>query len=270
MSKQITVGAKVKCKMFTGPAASRLFAPDVVYEVDSITEGGDVYIKGVPHPVTGWWIPSRFDVVDEPTQESAPFAVGDMVTPRTSILGFTPGMPYVVTKVELVDNGFWRLIFNADDDGQARFRPADGFERYEEVPPEPVVEVRRKLEVGDVVTATTGTLDITQGNTYVVTSAEYDGCVYVRDDIGDENGLLAADEFTLVQPPEHAPVSDFRIRKHGARGEIRGTPYATLEAAEQAITRYMPGTVYEIVAVQVVRTVKVEQETRLVDFDCAA
>lgn len=144
--------------------------------------------------------------------------------------------------------------------------------------PEAVPE-RRKLKTGDVVIATRATTDITEGKEYVATSNEDDyGFVFVRDDVGDHNGLLKGHEFTFVRTGETSEVSasaatgvrDFRIRKHGARGEIRGTSYATLADAESAIGRYMPGNVYEIVEVQVVRTVKVEQEVRVVDYKEAA
>lgn len=67
------------------------------------------------------------------------------------------------------------------------------------------------------------------------------------------------------------PTTEFRIRKHGtALREVRGIPFATQKEAEQAVSRYTPGSVYEIVEVKVVRTVKVEQEVRVIDYKEAA
>ncbi|AGK47209.1 hypothetical protein BTI_1573 [Burkholderia thailandensis MSMB121] len=67
------------------------------------------------------------------------------------------------------------------------------------------------------------------------------------------------------------PATEFRIRKHGtALREVRGIPFASQQEAEQAVSRYTPGSVYEIVEVKVVRTVKVEQEVRVIDYKEAA
>lgn len=66
-------------------------------------------------------------------------------------------------------------------------------------------------------------------------------------------------------------MTEFRIRKHGtALREVRGIPFATQQEAEQAVSRYPAGSVYEIVEVKVVRTVKVEQEVRVIDYKEAA
>ncbi|KVQ06863.1 hypothetical protein [Burkholderia ubonensis] len=74
-------------------------------------------------------------------------------------------------------------------------------------------------------------------------------------------------QYELVEEP----ATEFRIRKHGtALREVRGTPFATQQEAEQAVSRYTPGSVYEIVEVKVVRTVKVEQEVRVIDYKEAA
>ncbi|MUV20869.1 hypothetical protein GNZ25_17800 [Burkholderia thailandensis] len=74
---------------------------------------------------------------------------------------------------------------------------------------------------------------------------------------------------TVQKQPESA--TEFRIRKHGtALREVRGIPFDSQEAAEQAVSRYTPGSVYEIVEVKVVRTVKVEQEVRVIDYKEAA
>lgn len=78
-------------------------------------------------------------------------------------------------------------------------------------------------------------------------------------------------EHVATVPTQPEPVSEFRIRKHGtALREVRGIPFATQQEAEQAVSRYTPGSVYEIVEVKVVRTVKVEQEVRVIDFKEAA
>ncbi|KVF22777.1 hypothetical protein [Burkholderia cepacia] len=74
-------------------------------------------------------------------------------------------------------------------------------------------------------------------------------------------------QYELVEEP----ASEFRIRKHGtALREVRGIPFASQAEAEQAVSRYTPGSVYEIVEVKVVRTVKVEQEVRVIDYKEAA
>lgn len=74
-----------------------------------------------------------------------------------------------------------------------------------------------------------------------------------------------------VEQEQPEPVTEFRIRKHGtALREVRGIPFDSQEAAEQAVSRYTPGSVYEIVEVKVVRTVKVEQEVRVIDYKEAA
>ncbi|KWH13397.1 hypothetical protein WT58_04250 [Burkholderia territorii] len=74
-----------------------------------------------------------------------------------------------------------------------------------------------------------------------------------------------------VHQEQREPATEFRIRKHRtALREVRGIPFASQEAAEQAVSRYTPGSVYEIVEVKVVRTVKVEQEVRVIDYQEAA
>jgi hypothetical protein len=342
MSKYFTAGQKVKCVVRTGLALDH-FKPGAVYTVERIREGDtDVYIEGVPHPQTGWWLAARFEAVEEPSTDDAPFVRGDKVTPVTFMtVGLTPGKPYMVANVDRSGGvGHWQVHFDADDGGSRRFRPADEFVRYEEpkncaraysagdavmlnmdygrfaaatrgvvittepngrhqqerdgdlvyvktnggaefaafayrldpapVQPEAVPE-RRKLKAGDVVRTNSSTLYITAGKEYTVSRDEVAGQgVCISDNNDNDNGLLYGHEFTLVRAVEDAPVGDFRIRKHGARGEIRGTSYTSLQEAETAIARYMPGTIYEIVEVQVVRTVKVEQDVRVVDYKQAA
>lgn len=134
---------------------------------------------------------------------------------------------------------------------------------------EPVQAPRRKFKAGDTVRANSKSLDITEGKEYTVTYDEQeDGFLLIRDDDGDENGLLYAREFTLVRAVAETP-RDFRIRKHGARGEIRGTSYASKEEAREAAARYVDG-VYETVRVTVEDTIKVERVSRVVDFKEAA
>lgn len=78
-------------------------------------------------------------------------------------------------------------------------------------------------------------------------------------------------EHVKAEQKQPEPASEFRIRKHGtALREVRGTPFVSQEAAEQAVSRYTPGSVYEIVEVKVIRTVKVEQEVRVIDYKEAA
>lgn len=78
-------------------------------------------------------------------------------------------------------------------------------------------------------------------------------------------------EHVQAEQKQPEPVTEFRIRKHGtALREVRGIPFASQQEAEQAVSRYTPGSVYEIVEVKVVRTVKVEQEVRVIDYKEAA
>ncbi|WP_232448036.1 hypothetical protein [Burkholderia ubonensis] len=85
-------------------------------------------------------------------------------------------------------------------------------------------------------------------------------------------GIIDADRLERIEEqPQPEPATEFRIRKHGtALREVRGIPFATQQEAEQAVSRYTPGSVYEIVEVKVVRTVKVEQEVRVIDYKEAA
>ncbi|KUZ11505.1 hypothetical protein WI28_16530 [Burkholderia diffusa] len=84
-------------------------------------------------------------------------------------------------------------------------------------------------------------------------------------------GGFLPDQVEHVEPEASAPATEFRIRKHGtALREVRGIPFASQQEAEQAVSRYTPGSVYEIVEVKVVRTVKVEQEVRVIDYKEAA
>ncbi|WP_080415424.1 hypothetical protein [Burkholderia ubonensis] len=205
MDKKFQVGQKVKCidngNTTTGPAAGLVVGH--VYTVVNVRAGGDVYLKEVKHPVTGWWLASRFEVA-----EVHPFTAGDLVTPndRERDKAFTQGKPYKVRRYTPREFGHCAVIhFESDDGGNTgRFRPADFYVPY-------------------------------------------------------------------VARPQPEPTTEFRIRKHGtALREVRGTPFATQQEAEQAVSRYTPGSVYEIVEVKVVRTVKVEQEVRVIDYKEAA
>ncbi|QIX19546.1 hypothetical protein FOB32_17180 [Burkholderia multivorans] len=109
------------------------------------------------------------------------------------------------------------------------------------------------------------------GKGLVVECIEYKGARFVR--VRAHNGTVGLIERSRLEKVEEQPepVAEFRIRKHGTTlRELRGTSYATQEEAEQAVSRYTPGSVYEIVEVKVVRTVKVEQEVRVTDYKEAA
>lgn len=149
------------------------------------------------------------------------------------------------------------------------FRRAIKYERIEEHP----------FKAGDLVTPNENEHDaksFTRGKPYKVREyrpASSGKCAVIyfeSDNEGDANRFRPASYYDHYQEQPES-VTEFRIRKHGtALREVRGIPFATQQEAEQAVSRYTPGSVYEIVEVKVVRTVKVEQEVRVIDYKEAA
>lgn len=138
-----------------------------------------------------------------------------------------------------------------------------------------------KFKVGDLVTPNgreSDTTSFTAGKPYKVTDYAYErrgivATVFLEaDDKGCQSRFRPASYYDhYVEQKQPEPMTEFRIRKHGtALREVRGIPFDSQEAAEQAVSRYTPGSVYEIVEVKVVRTVKVEQEVRVIDYKEAA
>ncbi|MDN7427787.1 hypothetical protein [Burkholderia sp. AU45388] len=137
------------------------------------------------------------------------------------------------------------------------------------------------FKAGDLVTPNeqeNDTRSFTRGKPYKVREYRpaYDGACGVLHFESDDQGYTgrfrpASYYERYVEPEASEPATEFRIRKHGtALREVRGIPFDSQEAAEQAVSRYTPGSVYEIVEVKVVRTVKVEQEVRVIDYKEAA
>ncbi|WP_063807189.1 hypothetical protein [Burkholderia cepacia] len=141
--------------------------------------------------------------------------------------------------------------------------------------------VAHPFKVGDLVTPNVhehDTQGFTQGKPYKVREyrpAAHGACAvlfFEQDNYGYGSRFRPASYYErYVEPEVSEPATEFRIRKHGtALREVRGIPFASQQEAEQAVSRYTPGSVYEIVEVKVVRTVKVEQEVRVIDYKEAA
>ncbi|MGY6237045.1 hypothetical protein ACW910_05870 (plasmid) [Burkholderia ambifaria] len=265
MSKQFTAGQTVEC---VSTATYGGVVCGERYTVES-TDGGWVVLKEVKHPNTvgGRFLSSRF----KPVQEQK-ISVGDTVRIKDTRLlrdfyvrkGMNPdrlvverfdykGDPIMQGEKESENYGFRLFHFELVEKAGAikagdKLRIVyDGFHPSENWGKGVVVEFVESLG----------------GAPAAYRVKTHDGIVGIID--ADRLETIAAEQ---AQPE---PASEFRIRKHGtALREVRGIPFESQEAAEQAVSRYTPGGVYEIVEVKVVRTVKVEQEVRVIDFKEAA
>lgn len=272
MDKKFTVGQKVKCV----DAGDTTLKNGVAYTVERVCADGDVFLKEAKHPATGWFVARRFEPVEVPK-----FKVGDKVRNLHdgseewgSYRGAQRGDVCTVIKVE--PSNVWpgeQLIRLAEyaKASPHHFRRASKYELLEEP----------KFKTGDLVTPNEqehDTRSFTRGKPYKVREYQptHDGACDVLHFESDDQGYTgrfrpASFYERYVEPEASEPASEFRIRKHGtALREVRGIPFDSQEAAEQAVSRYTPGSVYEIVEVKVVRTVKVEQEVRVIDYKEAA
>ncbi|NTY35795.1 hypothetical protein [Burkholderia diffusa] len=187
---------------------------------------------------------------------------------------------YVANRARTYKAGETGTVIRDQDGGTVGVRMDDGTLTYafayrlDEVPEHP-------FKAGDVVTPNDKEHDMrsfTKGKPYKVREYRpaHDGACGVlyfeSDDQGCTGRFRPASYYApYVEETHPEPASEFRIRKHGtALREVRGIPFESQEAAEQAVSRYTPGSVYEIVEVKVVRTVKVEQEVRVIDYKEAA
>ena len=265
MNKQFSAGQTVEC---VSTATYGGVVQGEKYTVES-ADGGWVVLKEVKHPNTvgGRFLSSRF----KPVQKQK-INVDDTVRIKDTRLlrdfyvrkGMNPdrlvverfdykGDPIMRGETGTEDYGFrlshFELVEKADSikSGDKLRIVYDGFQPARNWGKGVVVEFIESLG----------------GSPAVYRVKTHDGIVGIID--ADRLETMAAEQ----KQPE--PASEFRIRKHGtALREVRGIPFDSQEAAEQAVSRYTPGSVYEIVEVKVVRTVKVEQEVRVIDYKEAA
>ncbi|AOJ66452.1 hypothetical protein WJ32_29235 [Burkholderia ubonensis] len=206
---------------------------------------------------------ARLDLIEE-----LQFKAGDLVTPnfREHDRSFQMGKPYTVREYKpAISEGHVAVIyFESDDYGNTgRFRPADYYVPY----------VAHSFKIGDTVRVKNpedfgggwnGPMEVDWVFPWGHVRA-------IHPERGVGGFLPNQVERIDVHQKQPEPTTEFRIRKHGtALREVRGTPFATQQEAEQAVSRYTPGSIYEIVEVKVVRTVKVEQEVRVIDYKEAA
>ncbi|WP_244137256.1 hypothetical protein [Burkholderia pyrrocinia] len=273
MSKQYTAGQTVEC---VSTATYGGVVQGENYTVES-ADGGWVVLKEVKHPNTvgGRFLSSRF----KPVQEKK-INVGDTVRIKDTHLlrdfyvrkGMNPdrlvverfdykGDPIMQGETETENYGFRMFHFELVEKSSA-FKKGDA------------VRITKKYTGNDEIFWADGLMDKYIGREGVVTKERYsvtDRAIQVSVD-GDAWWYLPESlERVESEQKQPEPVTEFRIRKHGtALREVRGIPFASQQEAEQAVSRYTPGSIYEIVEVKVVRTVKVEQEVRVIDYKEAA
>jgi hypothetical protein len=271
MSKQFAAGQTVEC---VSTATYGGVVQGEKYTVES-ADGGWVVLKEVKHPNTvgGRFLSSRF----KPVQEQK-ISVGDTVRIKDTRLlrdfyvrkGMNPDR-LVVARFDYKGDPIMQGETGTENYG---FRLGH-FELVEKSSPfkkGDIVRITKKYTGNDELFWADYLMDKYIGREGVVTKERHSvksRAIQVSVD-GDAWWYLPESlEQVVAKQPE--PASEFRIRKHGtALREVRGTPFASQEAAEQAVSRYTPGSVYEIVEVKVVRTVRVEQEVRVIDYKEAA
>ncbi|MCA8314725.1 hypothetical protein LGN43_10570 [Burkholderia multivorans] len=287
MNKQFNVGDKVKVTkkvdMRNGEPFPWLDSMDLtigaagkITSVHSFNAGVAYAVEFDNGEVRGaFFLPESLEHI-----ETAQFKVGDKVrnandgAEKWSSGALHPKRGDICTVIAVKHSTEWpgeQLIRLAEYEQESpyHFRRANKYERIEDHP----------FKAGDLVTPNEQEHDtegFTKGKPYKVreyrpdTAFEVAAIYFESDNYGNPGRFRPASYYEhYKEQPE--PVAEFRIRKHGTTlRELRGTSYATQGEAEQAVSRYTPGSVYEIVEVKVVRTVKVEQEVRVTDYKEAA